>query len=66
MTNNNVSLRSARKQCTEMDIFNSLPDNPDFNNLEKTFENLVGKGKMLVIDIFSFSHDVFCPFRNNF
>ena len=45
MTNNNVSLRSARKQCTETDIFNSLPDNPDFNNLEKPFENLVGKGE---------------------
>ena len=31
---------------------------------KKPFENIVGKEKMLVTSIFSFSHNVFCPISN--
>ena len=32
----------------------------------KSFENIVGKGEMLVTSIFSFSHNAFFPFQNKF
>ena len=48
-------------------MFNSTTQSQLSTTLyKKPFENIVGKREMLVIKIFSFSHNVFYPFKNKF
>ena len=46
--------------------FNSFLHNPDvlLPYKKKAFENIVGKGEILVTSIFNFSHNVFYLFHN--